>query len=244
MLSEAGDQLLHLGVTERRPCFRAPLIQFLRCSSCWLEGARATRSVLSAGSSPSRKSSRHEDAGVPGPATARSRHRPARRAVCACGRGCHRRRTSLEAPRELTVLLRAGRHGLRRQWPREAREADLGRVGQRQGPDFHPRQGRHATVLEIQIVPHPPCERVAEEMGLEPGSGTVEVNPISAPVPRKLPQWMLREPAFVLACPSLVGGACTLAATGFPRRIGLTASGRRLPSGDLLLPGANRYRGW
>ena len=43
-----------------------------------------------------------------------------------------------------------------------------------------------------------------------------------------------------LACLSLVGGVCALAATGFPRRIGLTASQAdvSLP-GDLLLPGAN-----
>jgi len=43
-----------------------------------------------------------------------------------------------------------------------------------------------------------------------------------------------------LACLSLVGGACALAAPGFPRRIGLTASPAdvSLP-GDLLLPGAN-----
>ena len=43
-----------------------------------------------------------------------------------------------------------------------------------------------------------------------------------------------------LVCLSLVGGACALAATGFPRRIGLTASQAdvSLP-GDLLLPGAN-----
>ena len=43
-----------------------------------------------------------------------------------------------------------------------------------------------------------------------------------------------------LVCLSLVGGVCALAATGFPRRIGLTASQAdvSLP-GDLLLPGAN-----
>ena len=43
-----------------------------------------------------------------------------------------------------------------------------------------------------------------------------------------------------LACLSLVAGACAVAATGFPRRIGLTASqaGVSLP-GDLVLPGAN-----
>ena len=43
-----------------------------------------------------------------------------------------------------------------------------------------------------------------------------------------------------LACLSLIGGACALAASGFPRRIGLTASQAdvSLP-GDLLLPGAN-----
>ena len=43
-----------------------------------------------------------------------------------------------------------------------------------------------------------------------------------------------------LVCLSLVGGACALAATGFPRRSGLTASQAdvSLP-GDLLLPGAN-----
>ena len=41
-------------------------------------------------------------------------------------------------------------------------------------------------------------------------------------------------------CLSLLGGACALAASGFPRRIGLTASQAdvSLP-GDLLLPGAN-----
>ena len=50
-----------------------------------------------------------------------------------------------------------------------------------------------------------------------------------------------------LACLTLAGGACALAATGFPRRIGLTSSQAdvSLP-GDLLLPGANvvgpRYR--
>ena len=43
-----------------------------------------------------------------------------------------------------------------------------------------------------------------------------------------------------LACLTLAGGACALAATGFPRRIGLTSSQAdvSLP-GDLLLPGAN-----
>ena len=43
-----------------------------------------------------------------------------------------------------------------------------------------------------------------------------------------------------LACLSLVAGACAVAATGFPRRIGLTASQAdvSLP-GDLVLPGAN-----
>ena len=43
-----------------------------------------------------------------------------------------------------------------------------------------------------------------------------------------------------LACLSLVAGACAVAATGFPRRIGLTASQAdvSLP-GDLILPGAN-----
>ena len=43
-----------------------------------------------------------------------------------------------------------------------------------------------------------------------------------------------------LVCLSLVGSVCALAATGFPRRIGLTASQAdvSLP-GDLLLPGAN-----
>ena len=43
-----------------------------------------------------------------------------------------------------------------------------------------------------------------------------------------------------LACLSLVAGACAIAATGFPRRIGLTASQAdvSLP-GDLILPGAN-----
>ena len=43
-----------------------------------------------------------------------------------------------------------------------------------------------------------------------------------------------------LACLSLIGGACALAASGFPRLIGLTASQAdvSLP-GDLLLPGAN-----
>ena len=43
-----------------------------------------------------------------------------------------------------------------------------------------------------------------------------------------------------LACLALAGGACALAATGFPRRIGLTSSQAdvSLP-GDLLLPGAN-----
>ena len=42
-----------------------------------------------------------------------------------------------------------------------------------------------------------------------------------------------------LACLTLAGGACALAATGFPRRIGLTSSQAdvSLP-GDLLLPGA------
>ena len=37
-----------------------------------------------------------------------------------------------------------------------------------------------------------------------------------------------------LACLSLIGGACALAASGFPRRIGLTAS-----QADVSLPGAN-----
>lgn len=43
-----------------------------------------------------------------------------------------------------------------------------------------------------------------------------------------------------LAALSLVAGACAVAATGFPRRIGLTASQAdvSLP-GDLILPGAN-----
>lgn len=43
-----------------------------------------------------------------------------------------------------------------------------------------------------------------------------------------------------LACLSLVAGACAVAAAGFPRRIGLTASQAdvSLP-GDLILPGAN-----
>ena len=43
-----------------------------------------------------------------------------------------------------------------------------------------------------------------------------------------------------LACLSLVAGACAVAATGFPRRIGLTASQAdvSLP-GDLILPGAH-----
>ena len=43
-----------------------------------------------------------------------------------------------------------------------------------------------------------------------------------------------------LACLSLAAGACAVAATGFPRRIGLTASQAdvSLP-GDLILPGAN-----
>ena len=43
-----------------------------------------------------------------------------------------------------------------------------------------------------------------------------------------------------LACLTLAGGVCALAATGFPRRIGLTSSQAdvSLP-GDLLLPGAN-----
>ena len=43
-----------------------------------------------------------------------------------------------------------------------------------------------------------------------------------------------------LACLSLLAGACAVAATGFPRRIGLTASQAdvSLP-GDLILPGAN-----
>lgn len=44
----------------------------------------------------------------------------------------------------------------------------------------------------------------------------------------------------ILACLSLVAGACAVAATGFPRRIGLTASQAdvSLP-GDLVLSGAN-----
>lgn len=43
-----------------------------------------------------------------------------------------------------------------------------------------------------------------------------------------------------LVCLSLIGGACALAATGFPRRIGLTASQANVSlPGDLLLPGVN-----
>jgi gcpE protein len=183
MLSEAGDWPLHLGVTEAGPAFQGTIKSVSAFSILLAEGIGDTiRVSLSAPPVEEVKvgTKMLEFLGL--------RDRTLEIVSCpSCGRAqvdvWTLAENVTEGLKELTVPLRVAVMGCVVNGPGEAREADLGVASGNGKGQIFIRGKVVETVPEDQIVETliRRANALAEEMGLEPGSGTVEVNPITAP---------------------------------------------------------------
>ena len=167
MLSEAGDWPLHLGVTEAGPAFQGTIKSVSAFSILLAEGIGDTiRVSLSAPPVEEVKvgTKMLEFMGL--------RDKTLEIVSCpSCGRA------------QVTGPLRVAVMGCVVNGPGEAREADLGVASGNGKGQIFIRGEVVETVPEDQIVETliRRANVLAEEMGLEPGSGSVEVAPITAP---------------------------------------------------------------
>ena len=165
MLSEAGDWPLHLGVTEAGPAFQGTIKSVSAFSILLAEGIGDTiRVSLSAPPVEEVKvgTKMLEFLGLRDKTLAEN---------------------VTEGLKDLTVPLRVAVMGCVVNGPGEAREADLGVASGNGKGQIFIRGEVVETVPEDQIVETliRRANALAEELGLEPGSGTVEVAPITAP---------------------------------------------------------------
>ncbi len=183
MLSEAGDWPLHLGVTEAGPAFQGTIKSVSAFSVLLAEGIGDTiRVSLSAPPVEEIKvgTKMLEFMGL--------REKTLEIVSCpSCGRAqvdvWTLAEDVTEGLKDLTVPLRVAVMGCVVNGPGEAREADLGVASGNGKGQIFIRGEVVETVPEDQIVETliRRANALAEELGLEPGSGSVEVGPISAP---------------------------------------------------------------
>lgn len=183
MLSEAGDWPLHLGVTEAGPAFQGTIKSVSAFSILLAEGIGDTiRVSLSAPPVEEVKvgTKMLEFLGL--------RDKTLEIVSCpSCGRAqvdvWTLAENVTEGLKDLTVPLRVAVMGCVVNGPGEAREADLGVASGNGKGQIFIRGEVVETVPEDQIVETliRRANALAEELGLEPGSGTVEVAPITAP---------------------------------------------------------------
>ena len=183
MLSEAGDWPLHLGVTEAGPAFQGTIKSVSAFSVLLAEGIGDTiRVSLSAPPVEEVKvgTKMLEFMGL----------RDKTLEIVSCP-SCGRAQVDVwtlaedvtEGLKDLTVPLRVAVMGCVVNGPGEAREADLGVASGNGKGQIFIRGEVVETVPEDQIVETliRRANALAEELGLEPGSGSVEVAPITAP---------------------------------------------------------------
>ena len=183
LLSEAGQWPLHLGVTEAGPAFQGTIKSVSAFSVLLAEGIGDTiRVSLSAPPVEEIKvgTKMLEFMGL--------REKTLEIVSCpSCGRAqvdvWTLAEDVTEGLKDLTVPLRVAVMGCVVNGPGEAREADLGVASGNGKGQIFIRGEVVETVPEDQIVETliRRANALAEELGLEPGSGSVEVAPITAP---------------------------------------------------------------
>jgi (E)-4-hydroxy-3-methylbut-2-enyl-diphosphate synthase len=126
MLAERGDWPLHLGVTEAGPAFQGTIKSLVAFGALLSKGIGDTIRVSLSAPAGRGGQGRHPDPAVAQPAAAQARDRLLPVLRPRPGRRLQARRRGHRRPRRARGAAARRRHGLRRQRPGEAREADLG----------------------------------------------------------------------------------------------------------------------
>ena len=167
LLAERGDWPLHLGVTEAGPAFQGTIKSATAFGALLSRGIGDTIRVSLSRPAGRGGQGRQPDPAEPQPAPAQARDRLVPLVRAGPGRRLHARRPGHRRPRGDDRAAAGRRHGLRRQRPGEAREADLGVASGNGKGQIFVKGEVIKTVPESQIVETliEEAMRLADEMG-------------------------------------------------------------------------------